>query len=138
MAFKFYYLAAANEIETSSFNFSPSPLRKLYNNNKEIGAISLAHTYLYGLGVEKDTKKAFWIFYKLDLLQHKQMFACYERGEGITKDEIKGFQWIIKSALAGNVDAMSNVGCYYCDGIGIDKDEKEAFKWFLKSAEKGF
>src|SRR6185369_4630480 len=47
---------------TYTYSSNSSTLRKLYNINKEIGIISLAYTYLYGLGVEKDTKKAFQIY----------------------------------------------------------------------------
>src|SRR6185436_11809095 len=62
MAFKFFNLAANEIIDTSSF--ISSYLRKLYNINREISIFSLAHIYLYGKGVEKDTNKAFQIYNK--------------------------------------------------------------------------
>ncbi|RHZ79913.1 hypothetical protein Glove_140g62 [Diversispora epigaea] len=135
MAFKFFS-SAANEIIDASLSDSSS-LRKLYNINKEIGIISLADFYFDGLGVEKDTKKAFQIYYKLankgSLMALTLVAYCY--GSGF--DEAKAFQWDIKSALAGNINSLFNVGYCYETGIGVDRDENEALKWYLKAAEKG-
>ncbi|RHZ67584.1 hypothetical protein Glove_300g120 [Diversispora epigaea] len=110
MAFKFFNLAVNEIIDTSS-------LKKLCNINKEISAISLADMYSDVL----DTKKASQIYKKL-----------VDKGSLIALNTV--FQWIIKSALAGTVDPMYNVGCFYKNG----KDDKEAFKWYLKAAEKEY
>ncbi|RHZ81795.1 hypothetical protein Glove_117g177 [Diversispora epigaea] len=151
MAFKFYNLAANQIINASSF---PSSFKKLYNVNKEIGNISLANMYSDGLGVEKDTKKAFQIYYKLASkgslmalnsvaycyskgLAQLNVGWCYENGLGIKKDKTKGFHFYIKSARAGNDNAMCDTAYSYGNGIGVYKDEKEAIKWYLKAAEKG-
>ncbi|RHZ64741.1 hypothetical protein Glove_320g194 [Diversispora epigaea] len=139
MAFKFYNLAA-NEIETSFSN--PSSSRKQYNiSNKEIGTASLAYMYLDGLGVEKDTKKAFQIFYKLaakgSLLALNPIAYCYDEGIGVEKNEEKAFELYLKSAEKGSLAAQNNVRvCYEC-GIGITKDEAKGFQWIIKSAVAG-
>ncbi|RHZ79907.1 hypothetical protein Glove_140g64 [Diversispora epigaea] len=139
MAFKFFNLAANEIIDTSSFN--SSSLRKLYNFNKEIGIISLAYMYLDGIGVEKDTKKAFQIYYKLafkgSLIALNTVAYCYDNGLGVEKNEEKAFELYLKSAEKGNIPAQSNVGLCYEHGTGITKDEVKGFQWNLKSALAG-
>ncbi|RHZ76380.1 hypothetical protein Glove_198g108 [Diversispora epigaea] len=138
MAFKFYNLAA-NEIETSFSN--SSSLRKLHEGNKEIGTISLAYMYLEGLGVEKNTKKAFQIFYKLaakgSLTALGSVAYCYDEGFGVEKNEEKAFEIYLKSAEKGSLVAQTNVrSCYEC-GAGVAKDEAKGFQWITKSALSG-
>ena len=39
-----------------------------------------------------------------------------EKGEGVEQDKIKAFEWCLKSAEKGHVDAMNNVGwCFSKD-----------------------
>ncbi|RHZ86003.1 hypothetical protein Glove_57g122 [Diversispora epigaea] len=139
MAFKLYNLAAANEIETSFFN--SSPLKKLYNSNKEIGAISLAYMYLDGLGVEKDTKKAFWIFYKFAVkgstIALNSIAYFYNEGIFVEKNKEKAFKLYLKSAEKGSLTAQTKVRVCYERGEGITKDEAKAFQWTIKSALAG-
>ncbi|RHZ79897.1 hypothetical protein Glove_140g57 [Diversispora epigaea] len=140
MAFKFFNLAATNEIiDTSSSN--SSSLRKLYNINKEISTASLADMYLDGIGVEKDTKKAFRIYYELackgSLIALTLVAYCYQHGFGVEKNEEKAFELYLKSAEKGNIAAQSSVGGYYECGMGVAKDETKAFQWAIKSALAG-
>ena len=46
--------------------------------------------------------------------------CCYSRGEGVTQDKTKAFEWYLKSAENGNADAMNNVGWYCLDSERID------------------
>ncbi|RHZ75175.1 hypothetical protein Glove_217g143 [Diversispora epigaea] len=137
MAFKFFNLAAANKIiDTSPSN--PSSLRKLYNINKEIGIISLANMYFDGIGVEKDTKKAFQIVYKLadkgSLIALNLVAYCHDIGIGVEKNEEKAFELYLKSAKRGILLAQSNVGLCYEYGKGITRDEAKGFQWYMKEA----
>ncbi|RHZ89379.1 hypothetical protein Glove_15g26 [Diversispora epigaea] len=60
---------------------------------------------------------------------------CYQHGIGTTKDEVKAFQWYLKSAKGGNhMEQNNRVNCYH-DGIGTLKDEEKAFQSYIKSAE---
>ncbi|RHZ89466.1 hypothetical protein Glove_13g30 [Diversispora epigaea] len=138
MAFEFYN--SANEIiDNSPSNFLS--LRKLYNINKEIGIFSLAHMYLNGLGVEKDTKKAFRIYHKLAYEGSKvalnSVAYCYDNGFGVEKNEEKAFELYLKSAENGFLLAQFNVGWCYEYGTGITKDETKGFQWVIKSALAG-
>ncbi|RHZ79855.1 hypothetical protein Glove_140g71 [Diversispora epigaea] len=139
MAFKFFNLAANEIIDTSSSD--SSSLRKLYNINREIGIISLADMYFDGIGVEKDTKKAFQIYNKLafkgSLMSLNTVAYCYDDGLGVEKNEEKAFELYLKSAEKGNIPAQSNVSLCYEYGTGITKDEVKGFQWNLKSALAG-
>ncbi|RHZ89085.1 hypothetical protein Glove_19g297 [Diversispora epigaea] len=155
IAFKFFSIASSDKIDASSSN-SPT-LMRLYNTNKEIGTILLADMYLDGIGVEKDAKRAYQIYSKLankgSFIALIEVADCYENGFGVEINEekafklslqsaekglpvakerlvyeVKGFQWYMKSALAGNILSTGDVGYFYFD---------EAFKWLLKAAEKG-
>ncbi|RHZ81793.1 hypothetical protein Glove_117g171 [Diversispora epigaea] len=137
MAFKFFNLAANETIDISSFN--SSSLKKLYDINKEVSTISLADMYSDGLGVEKDTKKAFQIYSKLadkgSLMALNTVAYCYDNGLGVEKNEEKVLELYLKSAEKGSLVAQSNVGV--CYGMGIKKDEAKGFQWIMKSALAG-
>ena len=47
---------------------------------------------------------------------------CYEKGRGVTKDEIAAFQWYGKSAAQDYAKAQYAVGNCYKEGIGTAKD----------------
>ncbi|RHZ85779.1 hypothetical protein Glove_60g116 [Diversispora epigaea] len=99
MALKFFNLAVN---ETISYSSNSSSGRKLYNINKEICTISLAH--IEEKAFELHSKSAD----KGNIIAQTNVGVCYDLG--ITKDEDKVFQCYIKSALAGNIDAIFSVG----------------------------
>ncbi|RHZ73610.1 hypothetical protein Glove_230g41 [Diversispora epigaea] len=139
MAFKFFSSTANKIIDTSSFN--PPSLKKLYNINKEISTLSLANMYLNGLGVEKNTNKAFQIYSKVadegSLLALNSMAYCYKNGFGVEKNPEKAFELYLKAAGKGNPLAQFNAGYCYGKGIGIEKNETKGFQWIEKSARAG-
>ncbi|RHZ60872.1 hypothetical protein Glove_350g58 [Diversispora epigaea] len=139
MAIKFFNLAANEIVDTSSSN--SLPFMKLYNINKEIGAIFLADMYFHGLGVEQDTKKAFQIYSNVadkgSNIALNSMAYCYDKGFGVEKNEEKAFETYLKSAEKGNLMAQSNVGSCYKDGSGITIDITKGFQYRIKSARAG-
>ncbi|RHZ60929.1 hypothetical protein Glove_350g98 [Diversispora epigaea] len=160
MAFKFFNLAANERIHMKNISSNPS-LKKFYNINKEIGIIRLAYTiyskaagegsnialnsiaysYDYGLGIERNEEKAFELYLesakKGNPVAQFNIIRCYFDGRGIAKDKVKGFQLHLKSALAGNIYSINSTGDCYNTGIGVGVDKKEAFKWYFKGAKKG-
>ncbi|RHZ68640.1 hypothetical protein Glove_294g145 [Diversispora epigaea] len=117
---------------------------QIYSKVADEGSIialnEMANFYRSGFGVKKDLEKAFELYLKLAKGYPVAQFnvgECYTDGKGTTKDEAKGFQWCLRSANAGNVNAIRTVGYYYFVGKGVGKNEKKAFKWNLKAAEKG-
>ncbi|RHZ75049.1 hypothetical protein Glove_217g4 [Diversispora epigaea] len=137
MAFKFFNSTANKIIDTPSFNSSSS----LYNINIEISAVSLANMYLYGLGVEKNTNKAFQIYSKVadegSLVALNNMAHCYYSGFGVEKNQEKAIELYLKAAEKGYILAQSNAGSCYQNGTGIEKDETKGFQYYMKSARAG-
>ena len=61
--------------------------------------------------------------------------SCYDNGEGVTQDKTKAFEWFLKAAENGSVDAMKEVGCCLCRGTGVSRDLKKAREWLTKASE---
>lgn len=67
-----------------------------------------------------------------------RMGLIYKVGyEEVRKDKKEAFEWFQRSAQAGNIDAMKELGHAYADGDGCKKDLDEAIKWFTKAADTG-
>lgn len=86
----------------------------------------LGKAYSYGIGVEKDSKKAFEYAKKsadknnssgLNLLG-----VMYQYGEGIEKDESKAFEYYKQSTDLGNTKAMRNLALVFGDVVVIKQD----------------
>ena len=50
----------------------------------------------------------------------------------MTQDKTKSFEWYLKSAENGDVQAMNTDGCCLCRGTGVSRDLKKAREWFTK------
>jgi len=62
----------------------------------------------------------------------------YLNGQGVPKDEKKGFELIRKAAEAGAVDAQFQMAVDYDGGYhGVKQDKAIAIEWFRKAAEQG-
>lgn len=62
---------------------------------------------------------------------------CYERGEGVSVDFEKAFNYTYKAATCENPCVLSYVdlGKYYRNGLGTTQDYAEALRWFHKGAK---
>lgn len=49
----------------------------------------------------------------------------------------KAFEWLLKAAEAGDVEAQVSVGHHYYKGEGGENSYSKAFEWFNKAAEAG-
>ncbi|RHZ77443.1 hypothetical protein Glove_177g69 [Diversispora epigaea] len=141
MAFKFFSLAANEIIDMKNTSPNSVSLRKLHENNREIGFIYLADMYLNGLGIKKNQKEAFKIYSKVvneGSIRALQFVAmCYAGGYGVEKNVKKAFELYLKSAEEGYLVGQRIVGYYYQNGTGIAVDDSESFRWFMKSALSG-
>lgn len=63
--------------------------------------------------------------------------VCYENGIDVQINKKKAFEWLCKSASAGNIKALNKIGRCYWFGVLVDKDEKKAFYWNELAAKKG-
>lgn len=57
--------------------------------------------------------------------------VCYQDGKGVSKDDIKSFEWIKKAADLGCEQAYWGLACDYQIGRGTKKNYNEAIKYFL-------
>ena len=62
---------------------------------------------------------------------------CYQKGLGVTRDNMEALKYHRKAAAQGNLWGMFNLGVSYELGSGVTQDIKEAVKWYRKSAEQG-
>ncbi len=94
----------------------------------------LGEMYLDGIGVERDSQKAFYWLVRAAKQKDAQaeylLGYMYEHGIFVSEDITKAVSWYKKAALQGDVMAQYNLALIYKDGKGsIGKDMQEAFKW---------
>ena len=74
---------------------------------------NLALCYKDGLGVWKNPKKAFELFFKAaqqgDVQMQRSLALCYEDGIGVKKDTSKAIEWYKKTAAQGEVKSLVNL-----------------------------
>lgn len=66
-----------------------------------------------------------------------QVGFAYATGNGVEKDEKKGFEWYMKAAGQGNVQALYNIGNAYFYGRGVAKDQATATPYYYTAARQG-
>ncbi|MCQ2071023.1 MAG: sel1 repeat family protein [archaeon] len=63
--------------------------------------------------------------------------SMYHDGAGLEQSDSKAFEWCLKAAEKGHVNAQNNVATMYVCGNGVKKSATEAFRWFKAAAENG-
>ena len=61
----------------------------------------------------------------------------YDKGEGVTEDDIVAVGWYNRAADQGNVKAQYNLGVMHATGQGVPQYYAAAAEWFRKAAEQG-
>lgn len=59
----------------------------------------------------------------------------YDKGEGVSKDDVEAVKWCRKAADQGFATAQFNLGLMYASGIGVPKEEIQAYKWFILASK---
>lgn len=99
--------------------------------------------YLYGVGTQKDEKKALECFVKGDELGDGYctwiLGDIYEKGSyGLEKNDKKTFQYYLKAANIEEFDQCQyKVAEFYENGFGTEKDVQKAFEYYTKAYEGG-
>ncbi|PNV83689.1 MAG: hypothetical protein C0627_03900 [Sulfurimonas sp.] len=115
---------------------------KKYPNDGE-ALYYLGKAYLYGMGVEKDTKKAFEYAKKSseknDSFGLNLLGLIYGNGEGVDKDELQALMYYKRAANLGNAKAMRNIAQMYAgvESSFIQKNYDKSVKWLKKAVETG-
>ncbi|MBM3482722.1 MAG: sel1 repeat family protein [Alphaproteobacteria bacterium] len=63
--------------------------------------------------------------------------SAYANGEGVALDDVRAFQWYLRSAEGGNAQAQANVGAFYLMAKGVAKNEAEGVRWLESAAAQG-
>ncbi len=63
---------------------------------------------------------------------------AYLSGVGIEKDELKGFDWISKSAEQKDTIAIYILGGCYENGLGVTADPQKAFQCYKEAVDMGY
>ena len=63
--------------------------------------------------------------------------SMYEGGRGVEKNMEKAAELYLKSAEAGNVDAMFNLGWMYHKGQGVRKSWVQSAQWLQRASDQG-
>ena len=64
--------------------------------------------------------------------------VMYAMGLGVERDDVRAFEWYLRSALKGHPGAQSGVGWYYEVGRGMEApDLVRAYMWYVLSAIGG-
>ena len=62
----------------------------------------------------------------------------YAMGLGVPRDDVRAFEWYLRSAMKGHPGAQSGVGWYYEVGRGMPSpDLVRAYMWYTLSAIGG-
>jgi hypothetical protein len=64
--------------------------------------------------------------------------VMYAMGLGVPRDDIRAFEWYLRSAMKGHPGAQSGIGWYYEVGRGVpEPDLVRAYLWYVLSAIGG-
>jgi TPR repeat protein len=117
----------------------------LPSHNKWISKapFQLAEWYIHGICASKDYVMALkWFTVSSNQPNgngHSEYYisVLYSKGEyGIEKDELKAFEWMLRSAQLNYHDALIEVARYHSDGIGTPVDYLEAMEWWMKASQR--
>jgi TPR repeat protein len=54
----------------------------------------------------------------------------YALGLGVERDDVRAFEWYLRSAMKGHPGAQSGIGWYYEVGRGVEIDLVRAYMWY--------
>lgn len=64
--------------------------------------------------------------------------VMYALGLGVPKDDVRAFEWYLRSSMKGHPGAQSGIGWYYEVGRGLPAPDKvRAYLWYALSAIGG-
>lgn len=97
--------------------------------------------YMLGI-VTLDKRAAFELYTKAadqgDVDAQFELGICYEKGEGVNKNEEDAFFWLKSAAEQDHAQAQNYVALFYINGHGVAKDEEAALHWFKEAADQAY
>lgn len=100
---------------------------------------NLAFCYFFGLGVPRETKKAYDLFLEAANAGNKisatNIAYFHEKGMIVPESKQKAFEWYNKANEIPH--GQYCIGICYLDGVGVPVDNQKAVVWLNQAAEKG-
>lgn len=56
--------------------------------------------------------------------------VMYAMGLGVERDDVRAFEWYLRSSMKGHPGAQSGIGWYYEVGRGVEIDLVRAYLWY--------
>ena len=135
------YLKKFNDDLKKPFLFMDFDVKKASEEGNVIATHFMGIKYLFGIGVEKNSKEAAHYFEKASNLGDPESMFNYarmlEKGTDIECDYEKAVYYYEKAIELGNVNAMVNLAFMLREGKGIKVDKEKAAKYFKMAADKG-
>ena len=139
-----YALGRLNFYGQYGYEQNYAAARELFKEGAERGHSNSQYHYAYmckyGLGGEKDLKKALYYFeeaaQKGNLLCRKELALIYQEEE--CRDYKKAFDWAEKTAAIENSTGEFLLGNFFFFGRGCEPNYYNALKYYKKALEHGF
>lgn len=102
----------------------------------------LGYCYEYGIGVNKDIKKALYWYSEACIANSGAgtcaLAKCYSEGKGVKQDYELALKYYLEASKLDNLPAMYNVGLCYEQGLGVKKSIKKALEYYQTVYDKGY
>lgn len=100
---------------------------------------SLGTYYARGLGVIRDSRRAFDLFTRAAATGNGDAMgnlgSMYVNGDFVKRDGAQALAWFEKAIEAGNSFALGNAGVIYFNGTGVPRDYEAAAQYFQQAAD---
>ncbi|KAG0270677.1 hypothetical protein DFQ27_000027 [Actinomortierella ambigua] len=121
-----------------------SSWRTSIDNSQEQGMVSAVSSTLSSVPGKPRTVQRLVEFFnlrRLAMLNHVDaqvsLAEIYETGgDGVPKNNDMAFDWYLRAAEQGHLDAMGRVGDMYAEGRGTRQNDNEAVRWRKKVTEQ--
>ena len=130
-------LCATEQTPTTAPDQAQSP------SNDPEALFQQARSLLLGIGVKKDSTKAFKLMQSAADLGHADAMGglgyFYSQGISVPKDPVKALEWFRKGAEKGSAKSQLNLGKSLLKSNGGNPDQQtatEAIGWILKAADQ--
>ena len=135
-------LSTFDRFEAERLAKEASPLLKQQAVSDSISANLYGVLLARGLGIPRDEREAFRLFSdaagKGNVAAMYNLSFSYFDGEGVSKDHVKGLNWLRKAADAGDTRAMCSLAkIYQIGGDGIPLSLSSALYFLELAAKRG-
>ena len=123
-----YYMRAAEK----GHKQAQTEIAKMYEDGKGVEKDDSTAIKWYRLAAEKEEPQA---LYRMGLYHEKQDSANNLKGKALKKSPT--FDYMLRAAQKGTLDAIIKVAEYYTIGKYVKKSKKNSFVWYERAAQKG-